>query len=745
MIVQCPQCSSQYRVQDDKIPASGGRISCPNCNNRFVVHPDDSQSQQGGYEEDATSVTDADQLQNRLAQMAEGMEGEDVDPADPGSVDPTEVMQGPNVPEFMHQEQGQEQARQQEEGEDGTREMRNPYAGDAEDSSGGDRTRDVNHEEMIADAVDDATEVWEGADGINAVQSENPSAADQSREGSPAQSAGTNDQPGGPPSPPPTPQSGGDGGQRGNSPPQGRQAAGRQSQQPSRQQGRGQRQSGSSPGGQQQGGAGSGQGGGGRKKTRQGLGVGQQPAGGHPRQQPGSGPSQQPGSGPRQQPGSGPSQQPGSGPSQQPGSGPRQQPGSDATQLPGSDAASQAGGPDDDHAGPWKLRGEHGLTYEFPETDALRNWLKDRDGLDDFELSADGGSSFHGLEEFPQVADLIGGEDTAGSQQISSPGQGGGRAAGGPSGGGGPGGGPSGGGLGGGPAGGGGPGGGRSNPSGGGGLGDGGGLGGGGSFDGGGGSNPSGGNKGGLGGPANQPPSPGLGGGGGMGADQSGGQPPSSGPSGGPNWDDALETGGAANAPKPVSNDGYQLPSRDAAWNKVLYGILVLLIILATGVFLEVAGIYPVGRYIPGVPTTFEPEGGEATGEGAVAGPDDGSPKKPKKTKGGESEDDGAADEKIKQIIAAAEESIENNRLQTAIEKLQAAKVLDPKRPRTYELLGDVYEKLGQQEKADKNHAKAEELENDQKGETVTQKGDEKKGNEKEDEKNDESPGESPN
>ncbi|MFB6373256.1 MAG: hypothetical protein ABEN55_09115, partial [Bradymonadaceae bacterium] len=100
-----------------------------------------------------------------------------------------------------------------------------------------------------------------------------------------------------------------------------------------------------------------------------------------------------------------------------------------AGQQTRQDQHRQGGGataPSGDHDGPWKLKADHGLTYEFPETEALRNWLTDRDGIADFELSADGGSTFHDLGDFPQVADLIGGgDDASSSQQLSSRGQGG--------------------------------------------------------------------------------------------------------------------------------------------------------------------------------------------------------------------------------------------------------------------------------------------------------------------------------
>ncbi|MFB6373257.1 MAG: tetratricopeptide repeat protein [Bradymonadaceae bacterium] len=166
------------------------------------------------------------------------------------------------------------------------------------------------------------------------------------------------------------------------------------------------------------------------------------------------------------------------------------------------------------------------------------------------------------------------------------------------------------------------------------------------------------------------------------------------------------------------------------------------MIILAAGVFLEVAHIYPVGKHIPGVPTTFETEGGADDSPTITDGPRQG-PDNEKPDRAGSEEKSDAEDKKIKQLIAAAEKSIENNQLNPAIDKLKAAKVLDPKRPEIYTLLGDVYDKLGQKKKADKNHKTAEKLKADKKGEAVTQKGDDK--TKKEDDNKEKSPGESSN
>jgi hypothetical protein len=61
-----------------------------------------------------------------------------------------------------------------------------------------------------------------------------------------------------------------------------------------------------------------------------------------------------------------------------------------------------AAAPDLQHGGPWKLKTNFGLTYEFPDNKSLRNWLSSRDDLDGYLLSADG-DSFFNVNEFTQL------------------------------------------------------------------------------------------------------------------------------------------------------------------------------------------------------------------------------------------------------------------------------------------------------------------------------------------------------
>jgi predicted Zn finger-like uncharacterized protein len=43
MIIECPSCQARYRIREEKLPAEGGGIKCPNCAHVFVVTPDGKQ------------------------------------------------------------------------------------------------------------------------------------------------------------------------------------------------------------------------------------------------------------------------------------------------------------------------------------------------------------------------------------------------------------------------------------------------------------------------------------------------------------------------------------------------------------------------------------------------------------------------------------------------------------------------------------------------------------------------------
>lgn len=55
MIVQCDQCSQRYRIREDQLPESGGKIRCTNCDNVFVVRPSDEAEAEPAKQEDNRS------------------------------------------------------------------------------------------------------------------------------------------------------------------------------------------------------------------------------------------------------------------------------------------------------------------------------------------------------------------------------------------------------------------------------------------------------------------------------------------------------------------------------------------------------------------------------------------------------------------------------------------------------------------------------------------------------------------
>lgn len=58
MIVSCERCGSQYRVREDKLPASGGRIKCPSCSHIFIVRPSGAGDRQGGRADGAENLAE---------------------------------------------------------------------------------------------------------------------------------------------------------------------------------------------------------------------------------------------------------------------------------------------------------------------------------------------------------------------------------------------------------------------------------------------------------------------------------------------------------------------------------------------------------------------------------------------------------------------------------------------------------------------------------------------------------------
>ena len=57
MIVTCPACNARYKINGDKLPGRGAKITCPRCQHLFVVYKSDSET--------GISVTEVDTLDFR--------------------------------------------------------------------------------------------------------------------------------------------------------------------------------------------------------------------------------------------------------------------------------------------------------------------------------------------------------------------------------------------------------------------------------------------------------------------------------------------------------------------------------------------------------------------------------------------------------------------------------------------------------------------------------------------------------
>jgi predicted Zn finger-like uncharacterized protein len=371
MIVQCPSCASRYRVNDANVPPSGGKITCPSCQHKFIVYPeqDEQPQQQGGASdlEDKTSVAFRPDLQQLVSKMQGGEGGAQAPAGQEPAGQATEVMSGDHVPEFAEGMVGN----------DGTVEMKNPFQ-DGNLPGFGNRK---GAEEQADEADVAATEVVSG-DMLDGMNFNDPSG------GSPSQPQGRGQQ-----SPPSQPQ--GRGQQSPPSqPPSQPQGRGQQSP-PSQPQGRGQKSPPSQPQGRGQ-----------KSPPSQPQGRGQQ-----------SPPSQPQGRGQKSPPSSSQSSQSLQTPATPAQDAQQGAAGGSAPAMPGG-ASPGAGpaGPDPNHQGPWKLKTNFGLTYEFPDTAGLKNWLSNREDLDGYELSGDD-DTFHALADWPQLGEGSGG---GGRRQIPS-------------------------------------------------------------------------------------------------------------------------------------------------------------------------------------------------------------------------------------------------------------------------------------------------------------------------------------
>lgn len=488
MIVQCPSCASRYRVNDANVPASGGKITCPSCQHKFIVYPEEQNPTPGASTsddlEDKTSVAfrpDINKLVNQMQQTGGAQQsGED-------GVAATEVMSGDSIPDFLNNADIPE---------DGTIEMKNPFEGGQ--LPGFDRPRPGMDEEDVA-----PTEVVSG-DMLDNLGFDEPHHG---------------------------------GAQSSQAPPQ------------------------------------------------------------SPQQRPNRGQNQQFGSAPPKQP-SGPT---GNGPSFEETDGPS--------------------GPNGSHDGPWKLKTNFGLTYEFPDTKSLRNWLSNREDLDGYTLSGDG-DNFHGLDAWPQIA---GGPAQSGPQQPPS-------------------------------------------------------------F------------------PQNSGSSPHSPGGPGAGA---AGMPGNSLATRDPAPSAPVPSPSADPPGKKIKPKEYRPPSRDGKWNGLLWGVVLILLVVAGGLSVQMFGIYDIKGELLGMKSAEQPDKVETPPveeEEAAAAKQDQDPAE------GESGPNPKLVKEVNRLIDDAERAVENNRLQTAAEKLQNAKLLAPERVEVYEMLAEVYAEMGQDKEAEAAKKKVAEL-----------------------------------
>lgn len=66
------------------------------------------------------------------------------------------------------------------------------------------------------------------------------------------------------------------------------------------------------------------------------------------------------------------------------------------------ESSERQNGPDPEYDGPWRLKTDFGLTYEFPDTESLQEWLENRTQIEDYELGKEHGE-FYPLDAWPQA------------------------------------------------------------------------------------------------------------------------------------------------------------------------------------------------------------------------------------------------------------------------------------------------------------------------------------------------------
>lgn len=264
--------------------------------------------------------------------------------------------------------------------------------------------------------------------------------------------------------------------------------------------------------------------------------------------------------------------------------------------------------------GPWKVKSA-GLTYEFPDTEALNDWRSDRTQSADYQVSADG-SHFFAPAKIPQLD-----EDAFGGG--SGPRE-----------------------------------------------------------------------------PARAPNS----------AGESAVESPSSTETSGPaeasvesiESVEAPDPSGAGSTGERISRDSFELPSEKEKWNSVLYGILAVLLLIAGGIALQIAGVVELRRIVPGASSPPAEKSADEEAESESPLPE---------TPGADLlPADTSEEELANRSIRDARDALEKNRYKTAMKRLETAELYAPERAEVYELMARTHDQLGQPEPAARARERARDL-----------------------------------
>lgn len=588
MIVDCPHCESRYRVREDRVPAGGGRVECPNCGEVFFI---EAGEKEGGTDEIEGRRAGGEAEGGRLQEMADEMSTARGDSEVVGEEDPTEIITSEGgAPDFLEKKDDGAP----EDG--GTIEMRNPYLGAHGEGGEGEPTLEFEDGEDDATTKVDRDELgsmfeddWldetnpsdqrpgsggasEGESGpvLHSYQGQSSDITDAQESDSHADDVDVRV---------------GDAASSGE--------YGRDSEQP--------------------------------------AGLGGSISESEELDRFDAQGADRAGTGDEEPPeipaGSADSETHPIAPAEGGTAPSTSDPLGDETwdRSDGGGAGEQLE-PPGRHDGPWKVKARHGLSYEFPDTASLREWMVERENFDNLRLSPDGTNYFE-LSSFPQVADLVrsggdGGASGFGQPTGERPRPGPGRS--------------------------------RGTPA--------------------------------------TPPAP---------PSESATREEKAAEPAGADWSQALRSAGTARPERSV-------------WTRALYPILFVLILVAGGIFLDISGLYPVGRMVPGISSTAESEPSESSSSGRAGAAEE----EPTDSEG-HSEETRSGEERshVDRVLDSARDAIEKRRWQSAIDNLKAAKLLAPKNPETYFLLAEVYEQLGQGDRAEENRERAENLESETRSE----------------------------